>query len=64
MIKRAMQLAVGLGMAYRQIDGREDIADIFCLKCDWPLINRETVLEQYVREPYGCPHCAEGAGHG
>ncbi len=64
MMKRAMQLAVDHGMRFRPVPGREDIAEIFCPECDWPLIDRETVIEQYVREPYGCPHCSKIAKHG
>lgn len=63
-IKRAMHLAVDRGMTYRPILGREDIAEIFCAKCDWPLIYRDTVVEQYANEPYGCGHCAQSAEHG
>ena len=61
-LKRAMQLAVDHGMTYRPIPGREDIAEIFCAKCDWPLINRDTVILQYANEPYGCGHCSQRGG--
>ncbi len=57
-LKRAMQLAHDRGMTYRPIRGREDIAEIFCAKCDWPLIYRDTVIEQYANDPYGCARCA------
>ena len=60
-LKRAMQLAVDHGMTYRPVPGREGIAEIFCPKCDWPLVYRDTVVEQYAREPYGCGHCAQQA---
>ena len=61
-IKRAMHLAVDHGMTYRPVPGRENIAEIFCSKCGWPLIYRDTSIEQYAREPYGCGHCAQRGG--
>lgn len=64
MIRRAMELAAEHGMRFQTVHCNDRVADIFCPKCDWPLINRETVIEQYVREPYSCPHCARNAGHG
>ena len=63
-LKRAMQLAVDHGMTYRPVPGREDIAEIFCPKCDWPLVYRDTVVSKYANEPYGCGHCAQSAEHG
>ena len=63
-LKRAMQAAVDHGMTYRRIPGREDIAEIFCAKCDWPLISRDTVIEKYANEPYGCAHCTQSAEEG
>ena len=58
MIKRAMQLAIEHGMFYRPILDREDIAEITCIECGWPLVYSETIIEQYVEEPYGCAPCA------
>ena len=56
MMKHAMQLAVDHGMRLQPVQSKAGVADIFCATCGWPLI-RETVIEQYVREPYGCAPC-------
>ncbi len=58
MIRRAMQLAVDHGMRFHPVHSKAGVADIFCAVCGWPLVRRETVVEQYVREPYGCAPCA------
>ena len=62
--KRAMQAASDHGMRFLPIPGRDTLAEIFCAKCDWPLIYRDTVIKQYADEPYGCGHCALSAEHG
>ena len=57
MIRRAMELAVEHGMRIQPVYGKAWNADIFCAVCGWPLVNRETAIEQYVKEPYGCAPC-------
>ena len=57
--KRAMQAANEHGMRFLPI--HDTVAAIFCAKCGWPDSHRETVIEQYANDPYGCAHCAEGA---
>ena len=58
MIRRAMQLADEHGMRFQPVHSKAGIADIFCATCGWPLLHRETGIEQYVNEPYGCAPCA------
>ena len=60
--KRAMQAASAHGMRFLPI--RDDLAAIFCAKCGWPDSHRETVIEQYASEPYGCPRCADNLEKG
>lgn len=55
MLKRAMELAQARGMRLSPVS--DDLADIFCATCGWPLDHRVTVVAQYVREPYGCVWC-------
>lgn len=45
------------GMRVQLVAGRPDLARIFCRVCGWPEPPNETVIEQYLREPYGCPWC-------
>lgn len=59
--KRAMQLAGEHGMRFQPVHSRVGIADIFCAKCGWPKTNRETKIEQFAREPYGCVPCGKKA---
>ncbi len=60
-LKRAMQIAVDHGMKLQPLRHTDRLADIFCATCGWPKTHRETVIEQYVNEPYGCACCAEKA---
>ena len=60
-LKRAMQSAVDRGMTLVTLHHSDRLADIFCATCGWPKTHRETVIEQYANDPYGCPRCAEDA---
>jgi hypothetical protein len=53
-----MELAAKNRMRFMAVHYSENVADIFCAKCGWPEDHRETVLEKYVQEPYGCARCA------
>ncbi len=60
-LKRAMQLAHDRGMKLVPLHHTGRLADIFCAACGWPKTHRETVIEKYANEPYGCARCAMGA---
>jgi len=58
MIRQAMTLAAARGMKLVTLHHSETCAEIYCATCGWPESHRDTVIEQYVREPYGCGPCA------
>ena len=57
-LKRAMLGAHKRGMKLAPLHHTDRLADIFCATCGWPKTPRETVIEKYANEPYGCPRCA------
>ena len=57
-VRQAMTLAAARGMKLVTLRHSETCAEIFCATCGWPQSHRDTVIEQYVREPYGCSPCA------
>ncbi len=63
-LKRAMQLAHDRGMTLVTLHHTDRLADIFCATCGWPKTHRETVIDQYANEPYGCHPCSWSAEYG
>ena len=57
-VRQAMTLAAARGMKLITLHHSERCAEIYCATCGWPEIHRDTVIEQYVLEPYGCSPCA------
>ena len=62
-LKRAMLGAHDRGMKFLPLHHTDRLADIFCATCGWPKTHRETVIERYANEPYGCAHCTLSAEH-
>ena len=60
-LRQAMNLATAHGMKLVTFYRSERCAYIFCATCGWPQEHRETVIEQYIREPYRCAPCAVNA---
>ncbi len=58
-LRRAMELAAKHGMSFHPTRTPNDrVAAIFCKTCGWPKDHRETSIERYAEEPYGCVDCA------